>query len=1280
MLYAASPTPVRRPRIAESRLTPTVAPSCGGPPGDSLGRPAPREVGSSFEPHKKAHRSLPRRCVSPDLSTRDVLTAVHDRLEHTAKFIYPGSVVVYEFLNEAHEWHWALGTVQQSHAHTVTLEGWSCQQGCANDGVMQAMRKEENRLQQELEDHQTAILALRAELGSVRTVNEADMNAAREAIEGCRRALEEREGTLHACRQQGVPLRLAHSDAYGGADKSGSDDDATFVAVLRAALSVVEHYVPATPLPWPEVWAAVSDPLFLHRCISYDVGYDMSLQQYDEIEACFFGSGAITEEKVHRAMDSMEQRMTDAAEFLCAIANWLFTQLAAFKVYQQCASTQSHADMLQQQLTHHVNTLKAAARRLHQVQAQLRVFGGSPGNSSSSTSSAVQLTFTPAKGITTDVLRCAIICPVPSHSRRHPGPRVTAAQSVVASGESHSPSSSSKSAMMLANTASSSWHPSWSPDMVGDHNRIGSATDPAGSARSPGNPKEGVQPSPCPHLASVIPAPNEEIGVVLLGQEELDEIAARALHTRPELCQAVADLLQECANHQRDAHRAHALVSERANRRRGRSGASKSQGDGCPPASACAAAPFASPTFLSAAAFTDSSSSPTPPTSNGRAVAAAHNTPSVLSGPRSKAAASQSDEDEEYDEEADACAFQAALLGLQKKLQEVRRENERLQRMLVRETDRHKSVEAELQRQLRDARAGHEDAQSRLASATIRAEALRVECESLDRDKDNATSRIIALEGEIRALESKHCSGRSAAPTSLPATQIKGDQGSVKADNGVAQREAEPAWLCRNNERWMPQHLQPSDDTDGVSTTHHHKRFSGAGWYDVLRQHPAELHRAAAADAAAVCHVVVAAVTGVRFSADGSRVEFYVDHPSHVTKRQLDNRIRDTTFYECEYMRRHSFSPKTGEDLLAQQLAESIATIANLENRLAHLPPTTPPLRPSLTPSSRQEDILNEQEQLLRAEEAPEPPLYGERLTKSRTGAVVVTLHSVRLPGDDWGVVLQSYPEMLREAFIADVCGACNATLTDVKHVRFSIGSLLATVRVQHDANVTRKEIDRRLHDYDYPLTTKLYRSRHLPQHGADAALVTHTIQNNENTALREQLREAEAQQADMAAEIEHLREELRGAVTEGATNSDRCVALEKEAEQSSKCIEELRQQLAAAQLGREAVDAEVAELEEQLRDMERTHARNAAEQESALGDLAISQAANDATIDDLRGQLREAEAQQADMAAEVTDLRGQLRETREAQQADMAAEVTDLRGQLRRHERRRSRPTWPPR
>ncbi|CAJ1008568.1 hypothetical protein Q4I28_003881, partial [Leishmania naiffi] len=1256
MLYAASPTPVRRPRIAESRLTPTGAPSWGDPPGDSLGRPAPREVGSSFELHKRAHRSRPRRCVSPDLSTRDVLTAVHDRLEHTAKFIYPGSVVVYEFLNEAQEWHWALGTVQQSHAHTVTLEGWSCQQGCANDGVMQAMRKEENRLQQELKDHQTAILALRAELGSVRTVNEADMNAAREAIEGCRRALGEREGTLHACRQHGVPLRLTHSDAYGGADKSGNDDDATFVAVLRAALSVVEHYVPATPLPWPEVWAAVSDPLFLHRCISYDVGYDMSLQQYDEIEACFFGSGAITEEKVHRAMASMEQRMTDAAEFLCAIANWLFTQLAAFKVYQQCGSTQSHADMLQQQLTHHVNTLKAAARRLHQVQAQLRVFGGAPGNSSTSTSSDVQLTFTPAKGITTDVLRCAIICPVPSHSRRHPGPRVTAAQSVVASGESHSPSSSSKSSMMLASTASSSWHPSRSPDILDDHNRIGSATDPAGSERSSGNHKEEVQPSPCPHLASAIPAPNEEIGVVLLGQEELDEIAARALHTRPELCQAVADLLQECANHQRDAYRARALVSERANRCRGRRGASKSQGDGCPPAAACAAAPFASPTF-SAATFTDSSSSPTPPTSNGRTVAAAHNTPSVLSGPRSKAAAVQSDEDEEYDEEADACAFQAALLGLQKRLQEVRRENERLQRMLVRETDRHKSVEAELQRQLRDARAGHEDAQSRLAGVTIRAEALRVECESLDRDKDNATSRIIALEEEIRALESKHCSGRSAAPTSLPATQIKGDQGSVKADNGVAQREAEPAWLCSNNERWMPQPLQPSDDTDGVSTTHHHKRFSGAGWYDVLRQRPAELHRAAAADAAAVCHVVVAAVTGVRFSADGRRVEFYVDHPSHVTKRQLDNRIRDTTFYECEYMRRHSSSPKTGEDLLAQQLADSLATIENLESRLAHLPPTTPPLRPSLTPSSRQEDNLNEQEQLLRAEEAHEHPLYVERLKKSGNGAVVVTLHSVRLPGDDWGVVLQSYPELLREAFIADVCGACNATLTDVKHVRFSIGSLLATVRVQHDADVTRKEIDRRLHDYDYPLTTKLYRSRHLPQHGADASLVAQKTQNNETNALREQLRESEAQQADMAAEVTDLRGQLR----------------ESEAQQADMAAEvtDLREQLRESEAQQADMAAEVTDLRGQLRESEAQQADRAAEVtdlREQLRESEAQQADMAAEVTDLRGQLRESEAQQADMAAEVTDLRGQLRES-EAQQADMAAEVTDLREQLRESE-----------
>ncbi|CAJ1988833.1 protein of unknown function - conserved [Leishmania donovani] len=1257
MLYAASTTAARRPRLAEPRPMPTAASPSGGTPAGSLGESAPRGVGVPSELHHRAHRSRPRRSVSPVLSRQDVLKAVKDRLEHTAQFIYPGSVVVYEFLNDAQEWRWALGTVQQVHTHTVTLAEWSCQQGGANDGVMQALKNERSRVQQELEDHQASILALRAELGAVRTRNEADMNATREAIEARRRELEAREGALHVCRQRGVPLQCTYKDGYSAADESDSADD-VFAAVLRAALSIVEDYVPATPLPWPKVWATVSDPLFLHRCIDYDVGYDMSLQQYDEIEAHFFGSGAITEAKVHRAMASMEQRMPDAAEFLCTVANWLFTQLAAFRVYQQCARTQSRADMLQQRLTHHVNALKATARKLRQVQAQLRVFSGAPGTSSSAARSEVQFTFVPAQGIATDVLRCAIICPVPSHSRRHPGTRVTAAQTATASGELKSPYSTSKGAAMMTATTSSSGHPSLNLDALGNRDRVGSAAAPSESARSPHHHREQARSTPCPPSPSVIPVPKAATEVVLLGHEELEEIAARAVHSRPELYQAVDDLLQECGHHQRDAHHARALASERAERRRRRRETAKSQAEGFATDAPWDAAP--GPT----AASSGPSISVTLPTSHSSPVAAAQNVPTMLFLPGSKDAASQSDdEDEVYEEEADARAFQSALLVLQQQLQEARGENEQLQRLLVRETDRHEAVEAELQRQLRDARADHEDAQNRLAGAKIRAEALQVECEDLDRDRDHATSRISALENEIRALESKICSGASAAPASPNMTSIKADKGTTEEDSRVAQLEAELAWLRSSRERWMPHRSDHSDPADDFATTHHHKRLNGSGWNDALQRHPAELRRAATTDAAAACHVVAAAVTGVHFSDNGSRVEFYVDHPSHVTKRQLDDRLHDTPFYECEYILRHCSSPKTGEDLLSQQLADRNATITDLETRLAKRSSTPVPHQPSTAELTQQEDLLHLQKQLRRAaEEIEELNFYDQRRKKSGNGEAVVTVHSVRLPGEDWSVVVQEHPEALREAFIADVSHACHVTRGDVEHIAFGMGSLLATVRVQHDADATMMEMDRRLQEYDYPLTMELYRLRHGPKRGADAALATLAKRDTELADLREQLREAEerardveaqqcdrdaevadlreqlreaeerardveAQQCDKDAELERVRELLSSSMREAECSGEVRGALEDQLEDAAREIRELREQLAVAQVRREALDAELADLREQLR-----------EAEERARDVEAQQCDRDAEVTDLREQLREAEERARDVEARRGD------------------------------------------
>ncbi|KAG5479663.1 hypothetical protein CUR178_03426 [Leishmania enriettii] len=1292
MLHETSPTAARRPRLAEPRLTPTASSSLsGGTTAGSLAELDPRKAGGSSEPHNRARRSHPRRSASPVLSDRDVLMAVQDRLEHIDQCIYPGSVVVYEFLDEAQGWHWALGTVQQADLHTVTLAGWSCQQGGASDGVMQALRKEENRIRQELEDHQAAILALRAELGAVRTRNEANMNATREAIEDRRRALENREGALHVCRQRGLQLQLSHSDAYGGSDEGDSDED-VFAAVMRAVVGIMEGNVPATPLPWPKVWSKVTEPFFLQRCMSYDVSRDMSLQQYRQIEALFFDTGAVTEAKVRRAIASMEHRMPDASEFLCVMANWLFTQLAAFPMYQQCASAQSHADTLQQRLMHHVNVFKATTRRLRQVQAQLRVFSGAPGSSRGASGSDVQFTFAPAQGVSTDVLRCAIICPVPSHSRRHPGPRAAASLTASAAGEFQQQSSSSNGAAMPTEMATSSRNSSSSSNALGDHNRAGSATDPVDFERRSHNSNEQAQPPPCHPSSSITPALGAAREIVLLGHKELAEIAARAEHCRPDLYRALGDLLQECDGDQRDARHTRVLAAEHASPPRERRGTVAPQSEGCVPATARVAAPFLPSTLLTVAS-SGSSAWATRLIAHESLATLTDRELGKLPLPGSRAVVGESEEeeeeeDEEYEEELDASASQAVLLGLQQ-LQEARRENEQLQRMLVRETDQHRAVEAELQRQLRDARADHERAQNRLADATIRAKALEVECESLHRDLDNAASRITALESEMSILESRRCSGASASRTATP---MKCHKGSRATEHRLALLEAEVERRCTNNHRVIPQDSKPEDHLDDFETTHHHKSLSAYCWDKVLQQHPAELHRAAAADAAAACSVVAAAITGVHFAEDGSRVDFCVDHPCHTTQYKLDDLIRSSTFSKCEYVRRHCSDLKTSEELSAEQLSESEATIAELRERLPQKPHQPPPRRPSHSPPSHRDDVHRLRERLQKAEEEiSELRFYDERTKKSGHGVAVATVHAVQLSGDDWGVVLQEHPEALREAFVVDVSHACHVSRQDVEHVSFASGTLQATVRVRHDADVTEGEMNRRLQEYDYPLTMELYGLRLGPKRGADAALATVAQQEREISETRHRLQQAEKciikaqeQQADKDAEVSRPTQLLNTSAKTAPVSNAHCTADEKRAAEALRNIDELRQHMARAQVGREALQAECDELQRQLEDLKKSSATATAEREHISDFFAIREAELHSEISLLRTVLQDAEerardvaAQQADREAEMADLRAQLQDAEErardaeAQQADREAEMADLRAQLQDAEER---------
>ncbi|KAG5505489.1 hypothetical protein GH5_03518 [Leishmania sp. Ghana 2012 LV757] len=173
----------------------------------------------------------------------------------------------------------------------------------------------------------------------------------------------------------------------------------------------------------------------------------------------------------------------------------------------------------------------------------------------------------------------------------------------------------------------------------------------------------------------------------------------------------------------------------------------------------------------------------------------------------------------------------------------------------------------------------------------------------------------------------------------------------------------------------------------------------------------------------------------------------------------------------------------------------------------------------------RREVSGTERESLL--EQICELRFYDERTRKSVNGVAVATVHSVQLPGDDWGVVLQEHPEAL-EALVVDVSHACHVSRKDVEYVSFASGTLQATVRVRHDADVTESEMNRRLQEYDYPLTMELYALRQGPKRGADAALATVAQREREISRLNTRLSLLEDEASALRCAVEEGQGALR--------------------------------------------------------------------------------------------------------------------------------------------------------
>ncbi|KAL7702425.1 hypothetical protein NQL31_007594, partial [Lotmaria passim] len=866
-----------RPSLSSRRSSEALPPPPLPPAPEAVFAPAFAQQPKQW--HKTHHRTRRQRSPLSVLTRQEMVAVVQERVKRTAPFLSPGAVVVYEFLNDAREWHWSLGTVQQADTHTVTLQKWSCTMKDVNSDVVEALGREGESVRLEIEEHQAAILALRAELGAVRTHNESEMNAAREAIEERRRGMAAAEDALRRNATRDVAVRL----------NSGTEEDDTLAAVLRAALSIVEDYVPTEPLPWDVVWATVCDPVFLQRCINYDVGYDMSVEQKDEVEACYFGSKLITEEKVHRAAARMAIKAPDMNEVLCATANWVFTQLSVFHIYQQCANTQSCADNLQQRLTYHVNALKEMARKLRQVQAQLRVLNGAPGSPSNvppTPRSDVRYTFVPLDDATTQVLRCAIICPL---STSRPQPQQPAL--------SNSLNSSDTSQELEARNGTSSAQP-----RRGSHSN-GNGNNTTAAANS----------------ASTTP------DVVLLGQEELDEIATRALHTRPQLFQVVQDLEHRCRHQTRELELVKTLAKEDAARRRSTTAAER--------VAAVAAAAVATSSSASLGSITASTSSTShldqPSQEQGHLKQPlSESTPEAESRTRPYRIQHSTEEDnsEESDEEADIRAFQKALLSLQHDLQAANHESEQLKRALQREAGKNDAIEAEFARQLHALRTEYEDALGRLEDAKIRCEAM--EAENIDLEK-----ALADLAGRAHSREQE--------PPFFPnSLRIRPSAATLTDDNGLmatprpVTREIAGA-ISRGDASTQSARLDQAP-TPPACVSHHRKQLEGEGWPEAMRRHPDSLRAAAAVDAANACHVLNNAISDVQLGIDGHTVEFDVSHSPDVHAADLAAQISRSPFPESQRVLRDEEGLRIEQSLL-DQLAQRDTTIQGLESQLADL-------------------------------------------------------------------------------------------------------------------------------------------------------------------------------------------------------------------------------------------------------------------------------------------------------------------------------------------------------
>ncbi|RNF25813.1 uncharacterized protein Tco025E_02068 [Trypanosoma conorhini] len=282
----------------------------------------------------RGNSALSASTLSPEETHRGIKTFLRSIDEP----VLSGSLVAYEFLDSAHDFHWSLARVLKLGEHHALLQRWRVENGSYAD-VLDALQKEKERKMEEVRHCQRILSEQREELAMVRRDTEAQVERTKEEVENARRALAEVEEVwLHEAFNARLPsagLCLALEASIAILNSDGEEEQAK---------------------GWEELRTVVRDPTFIRRLLEYCPALAKGADARQGIVNDYHPRLLKLREQILRPSVNILPATPTALESL--ICDWALAQLNAFIVYPEIEKSQARANEIGEAINNNIRRMK----------------------------------------------------------------------------------------------------------------------------------------------------------------------------------------------------------------------------------------------------------------------------------------------------------------------------------------------------------------------------------------------------------------------------------------------------------------------------------------------------------------------------------------------------------------------------------------------------------------------------------------------------------------------------------------------------------------------------------------------------------------------------------------------------------------------------------------------------------------------------------------------------------------------------------------------------------